>query len=66
VAAVVRSVGARSIILSTDMGQVGIPLPPDGLAAFAEELHAQGISDADLKLMIKDNPARLLGLPVMP
>ena len=66
VAAVVRSVGARSIILSTDMGQVGIPLPPDGLAAFAEQLHAQGISDADLKLMIKDNPARLLGLPLMP
>ncbi len=66
VAAVVRSVGPRSIILSTDMGQVGIPLPPDGLAAFAEGLHAQGISEADLKLMLKDNPARLLGLPVNP
>ena len=64
VAAVIRQVGAASIILSTDMGQVGIPLPPDGLAAFARALGAEGISTHDLDRMMKENPARLLGLPV--
>jgi Family of unknown function (DUF6282) len=64
VAAVIRQVGAESIVLSTDMGQVGIPLPPDGLAAFAAALRAEGISTRDLDRMLKENPARLLGLPV--
>lgn len=64
VAEVVRQVGAESIILSTDMGQAGIPLPPDGLAAFARALRAEGISPHDLDRMMKENPARLLGLPV--
>jgi hypothetical protein len=64
VAAVIREVGAGSIILSTDMGQVGIALPPDGLAAFAAALAAEGISARDLDRMMKENPARLLGLPV--
>jgi hypothetical protein len=64
VAEAVRQVGAASIILSTDMGQVGIMLPPDGMAGFAAGLKAQGISDRDLALMMKENPARLLDLPV--
>src|SRR5437762_1882891 len=64
VAEVVRKVGAVSIILSTDMGQVGIMLPPEGLAAFASGLSGQGISDRDLDRMMKENPARLLDLPV--
>ena len=59
----IRKVGAESMILATDMGQVGIPLPTDGLAAFAAGLRGQGISDRDLDRMLKENPARLLGLP---
>jgi hypothetical protein len=61
-AAAIRDVGAASVILSTDMGQVGIPLPVDGMARFASELRAQGISDRELDQMLKENPARLLGL----
>jgi hypothetical protein len=64
VADAVRKLGAASIVLSTDMGQVGIMLPPDGMAAFAAGLKTQGISDHDLDLMMKENPARLLDLPV--
>ncbi len=64
VAEAVRKVGAASIILSTDMGQVGIMLPADGMAGFAAGLKAQGISDHDLDRMMKENPARLLDLPV--
>jgi hypothetical protein len=46
------------------MGQVGIPLPADGLARFAAGLRAQGFTNGDLDRMMKENPARLLGLPV--
>jgi hypothetical protein len=58
----IRRIGVDSVILSTDMGQVGIQTPAEGLAAFAAGLRGQGVSDADLDRMMKTNPARLLGL----
>ena len=64
VANAIRQVGSQSMVLSTDMGQVGIPLPPDGLAAFAVALRKEGISEREIDRMMKENPARLLGLPV--
>jgi len=60
----IRKVGAGSVILSTDMGQIGLAPPPDGMSAYIAELKAQGISQNDLDRMSKENPARLLGLPV--
>ena len=58
----IRAVGAAHCILSSDMGQVGNPLHPDGLAAFFRAMRAEGISGADIDLMSKRNPARVLGL----
>jgi hypothetical protein len=58
----IRTLGARSCILSSDLGQPGNPLHPDGLAAFFEALRKEGLSDADIDLMSKTNPARTLGL----
>jgi predicted metal-dependent phosphotriesterase family hydrolase len=58
----IRAVGARSCILSSDLGQPGNPLHPDGLAAFFEALAMEGFSQADIDLMSKANPARVLGL----
>jgi hypothetical protein len=58
----IHEVGARSCILSSDLGQPGNPLHPDGLAAFYEALRKGGISQADIDLMSKTNPARALGL----
>jgi hypothetical protein len=58
----IRAVGARSSILSSDLGQAGNPLHPDGLAAFFQALRNAGISQADIDLMAKTNPARALGL----
>jgi hypothetical protein len=60
----IRQIGAVSVVLATDMGQVGIPLPVDGLARFAAGLRGQGLTNGDLDRMMKENPARLLGLPV--
>jgi Family of unknown function (DUF6282) len=58
----IRAVGAQSCILSSDLGQPGRPLHPDGLAQFFQDLRKEGISQADVDLMSKTNPARALGL----
>jgi hypothetical protein len=58
----IRQLGPASCILSSDLGQVGNPLHPDGLAVFFQELAKQGFSQADIDLMSKTNPARVLGL----
>jgi len=58
----IRAVGPASCILSSDLGQVGNPLHPDGLSAFFQALLKQGISQADIGLMSKTNPARALGI----
>lgn len=59
----IRRVGPQSVITSTDLGQAGNPLPPDGFGAFLAALRARGFSAADVDRMAKRNPATLLGLP---
>jgi hypothetical protein len=61
-AAAIRAVGPDHCILSSDLGQVGNPLHPDGLVQFFAGLRKEGISQADIDLMSKTNPARVLGL----
>jgi microsomal dipeptidase-like Zn-dependent dipeptidase len=65
VANTIRKVGLESVVLSTDMGQVGFPPPPDGMAAYIGELRTQGFTQRELDRMTKENPARLLGLPAL-
>jgi hypothetical protein len=58
----IRAVGAEHCILSSDMGQVGNPLHPDGLMMLFDGLKKQGLTQAQIDQMSKVNPARLLGL----
>ena len=58
----IREVGPDSCILSSDLGQAGNPLPPDGLSAFYAGLKKEGVPEADIDLMSRTNPARALGL----
>jgi hypothetical protein len=58
----IRAVGAEHCILSSDMGQVGNPLHPDGLVMLFDGLKKQGITQGQIDQMSKVNPARLLGL----
>ena len=62
-AAAIRAVGPASVILSSDLGQAGNPLPPDGFGDFLARLRGKGFTDQELNSMSKHNPARLLGLP---
>lgn len=59
----IRKIGPRSCVLSSDLGQRGNALPPDGFGAFLAALHAKGFSEAEIDTMSKRNPAQLLGLP---
>jgi microsomal dipeptidase-like Zn-dependent dipeptidase len=58
----IRKVGPQYCILSSDLGQEGNPVPPDGFADFLIALRAKGFSEQDIDTMAKTNPARLLGL----
>jgi len=62
-AAAIRAIGPEFCVLSSDLGQAGNALPPDGFGAFLLALGRRGFTDAEIDRMSKQNPARLLGLP---
>ena len=56
-----RKVGPQFCIVS----QTGVShLPPELIGAFVVALRERGFSERELDVMMKENPARLLGLPV--
>ena len=59
----IRKIGSEYCIVSSDLGQSGNPLPPDGFGAFLLALRARGFTEQEIERMSKRNPARLLGLP---
>jgi uncharacterized protein DUF6282 len=59
----IRRIGPEFCILSSDLGQMGNPLPPDGFGAFLAALRAKGFTEQEVDRMSKQNPAKLLGLP---
>jgi hypothetical protein len=61
----IRAVGPDHCILSSDMGLPANPLHPDGLLLFFTGLKKAGITDAEIGIMAKRNPARLLGLDLV-
>jgi hypothetical protein len=58
----IRAIGPANCILSSDLGQAGNPLPPDGFGEFLVALRAKGFTDAEIDTMSRANPALLLGL----
>lgn len=58
----IRTIGASWFVLSSDLGQPQNPLHTDGLLALYRGLMAHGVSAADIEVMSRTNPARLLGL----
>ncbi|HVY05615.1 MAG TPA: DUF6282 family protein [Burkholderiales bacterium] len=62
VAKVVAEVGPEHMLLSTDLGQHANMAHPDGMEDMITGLLKEGVSQADIDLMVKKNPARLLGL----
>jgi hypothetical protein len=59
----IRQIGPESCVLSSDLGQQGNALPPEGFGEFLISLRHRGFTPQDVDRMTKQNPAKLLGLP---
>jgi sugar phosphate isomerase/epimerase len=58
----IRQVGPDSTILATDLGQSTAPWPDEGLEIFIGKLLDVGFSESDVRRMVRDNAAQLLGV----
>ena len=58
----IRFFGADRTAFSTDFGHISCPKPVEGMRMSIEMLIDQGFSDDEIELMIKKNPAMLLGI----
>jgi hypothetical protein len=59
----ITALGAENCVLSTDFGTLDLPLPVEGLREFIFCLLDLGLTEREISLMVRANPARLLGLP---
>ncbi|HEY6497484.1 MAG TPA: DUF6282 family protein [Trebonia sp.] len=55
-------IGPEHTSIGSDLGQVGNPLPIDAYREVVGKLLDSGVGEKDIRLMIRDNPARLIGL----
>ena len=62
IAEVIKTVGADSIIISSDAGFKDNGWPFENVGKVLELLSAEGIADDDLRKLVADNPAKLLGV----
>jgi hypothetical protein len=62
----IRLVGPEHSFISSDTGQLNSNWQPDALANCAKLLRANGFSEHELDLLLKINPAKILGLPLPP
>ena len=58
----IKTIGPEHCIASTDLGQPQNPLPVEGMRLFIATLLRHGITQEEVELMIKTNPAVLLDL----
>ena len=58
----IQEIGAEHFLMSSDLGQATSPSHVDGLRAYVTALRGAGITDDQIDLMLRRNPARLLGL----
>ncbi len=57
-----QAVGVQRVTLGTDFGQKINPHPAAGLQTYADALYAEGVTEADIRLMACANPCELLGV----
>ena len=58
----IQEIGAEHFVMSSDLGQATSPSHVDGLRAYVNALRSAGVTDDQIDLMLRRNPARLLGL----
>jgi hypothetical protein len=58
----VRWVGPEHSSLGSDLGQAGNPFPADSFRKICSRLLEAGMTEAEVRLLVADNPARLIGI----
>jgi len=58
----IRTVGIEHCVLTTDSGQITSPPPIECMRLWGELLKVKGFGQQEIDVMMKTNPARLLGL----
>ena len=58
----IQEIGAEHFLMSSDLGQATSPSHVDGLRAYVTAFRDAGLTDDQIDLMLRRNPARLLGL----
>ena len=61
----IERIGAEHCVLASDYGfSDALPHPASGLRDFFDSLWTEGVSEAQLIRMARENPAELLGISV--
>lgn len=58
----IKQIGAKNIVLGTDLGQTTAKYPDEGMLEFVELLLENGVTEKEIKIMIKENYEELLGI----
>jgi hypothetical protein len=58
----INELGAENCIIATDFGVYTLPPPVEGLREFIALLLDLGLTDEQIKKVVQENPAKLLGL----
>jgi uncharacterized protein DUF6282 len=58
----IRTIGADRTTLGSDLGQENNPLPTESYRKICSRLLDAGLTEGDVRKLVADNPARLLGL----
>jgi hypothetical protein len=58
----IKAAGAEHCIMSTDSGQWLNPVPVQQLAIYIQDMLNLGLTEAEVRTMVADNPARALGI----
>lgn len=58
----IKTAGIENTMLGSDLGQKGNPLPVDSYEKVLGLLTDAGLTDAELRTLVADNPSRLLGI----
>lgn len=62
IADAIKAVGAATVVMSTDTGQMHNPAPVAAMEIFIGKMLDLGISRQDIAVMTADNPAKMLGI----
>jgi hypothetical protein len=60
----ISAVGHQNCILTSDLGQLRQPSPPEGLMKFTDLLLKKGLTNEHVKVMLKENPRKLIEDPL--